>query len=88
MLLFSRVFRRFLNGDVVALRHVGPCRRVSWAVNGNVLFVEHLAACESGLWFMMCRGNGLFDRLDFSPARAKSAFEHVFVSFGAAFYEA
>lgn len=60
-----RVFRRFLNGDVVALRQVRPCRRVCRDVNGNVLFMEHLAACEAGTWCMTFRGTACLTGLMF-----------------------
>ena len=57
-----RPFRRLQNGDVVATGLVAPCRRVVRDVNGVVLFVEHLAACESGTVVHDVGGRGLYDR--------------------------
>jgi len=69
-----RCFRRLGNGDVVALGQVSPKRRVVRDVNGQVLFVEHLAACDSGTVVHDVGGRGLYDR-------------ETFVSFKGAFYE-
>ena len=70
-----RCFRRLQNGDVVATSQVAPKRRVVRDVNQVVLFVEHLAACESGTVVHDVGGRGLYDR-------------ETFVSFKSAFYEA
>lgn len=70
-----RPTRRLQNGDVVATRQVAPCRRVVRDVNRKVLFVEHLAACDSGTVIHDAAGRGLYDR-------------ETFVSFKSAFYEA
>lgn len=69
-----RGFRRLQNGDVVATRVIAPCRRVVRDVNGSVLYVEHLAACDSGTVVHDVGGRGLYDR-------------ETFVSFRGAFYE-
>jgi hypothetical protein len=70
-----RPIRRLPNGDVVATKQVAPCRRVVRDVNGVVLFVEHLAACDSGTVVHDVGGRGLYDR-------------ETLVSFKSAFYEA
>ena len=70
-----RPIRRLQNGDVVATRQIPPCRRVVRDVNGVVLFVEHLAACDSGTVVHDVGGRGLYDR-------------ETFVSFKGAFYKA
>ena len=69
-----RCFRRLQDGDVVAARHAAPCRRVVSDVNGVVLFIEHLAACDSGTVVHDAGGRGLYDR-------------EMFVSFRNAFCE-
>jgi len=69
-----RPIRRLENGDVVATRQIPPCRRVVRDVNKTVLFVEHLAACDSGTVVHDAAGKGLYDR-------------ETFVSFKGAFYE-
>lgn len=69
-----RPIRRLQNGDVIATRQVAPCRRVVRDVNGVVLFVEHLAACDSGIMVYDVAGKGLYDR-------------ETLVSFKSAFYE-
>ena len=69
-----RCFRRLQNGDVVATRQIPPCRRVVRDVNQVVLFVEHLAACDSGTVVHDVAGKGLYD-------------QDVYVSFKSAFYE-
>jgi len=69
-----RPIRRLQNGDVVATMQIPPCRRVVRDVNGVVLFVEYLAACEGGTVVHDVAGRGLYDR-------------DTFVSFKGAFYE-
>jgi len=69
-----RPIRRLENGDVVATRQIPPCRRVVRDVNKVVLFVEHLAACDSGTVVHDAAGRGLYDR-------------ETFVSFKGAFYD-
>jgi len=71
----SRPFRKLQNGDVVATRQISPSRRVVRDVNGVVLFVEHLAACDAGTVVHDVGGRGLYDR-------------ETFVSFRSAFCEA
>lgn len=75
MLLGLGLFVGMQNGDVVATRQIAPCRRVVRDVNGGVLFVEHLAACESGTVVHDVSGRGLYDR-------------ETLVSFKGAFFEA
>lgn len=70
-----RPIRRLQNGDVVATRQIPPCRRVVRDVNREVLFVEHLAACDGGTVVHDAAGKGLYDR-------------ETFVVFKGAFYEA
>jgi hypothetical protein len=70
-----RPIRRLQNGDVVATRQVAPCRRMVRDVNRVVLFVEHLAACDSGTVVHDVAGTGLYDR-------------ETFVSFKSAFFGA
>ena len=60
---------------MVATRQIPPCRRVVRGVNREVLFIEHLAACDSGTVVHDTAGKGLYDR-------------ETFVSFKSAFYEA
>lgn len=69
-----RCFRRLQNGDIVATKQIALCRRVVRDVNGMVLFVEHLAACDSGTVVHDIAGRGLYDR-------------ETFVAFQGAFYE-
>jgi len=69
-----RPIRRLQNGDVVATRQIAPYRRVVRDVNWVVLFVEHLAACDSGTVVHDVGGRGLYDR-------------ETFVSFKGAFFE-
>jgi hypothetical protein len=57
-----RPIRRLENGDVVATRQIPPCRRVVRDVNDIVLYVEHLAACDSGTVIHDAGGRGLYDR--------------------------